>query len=137
MPRRPADVTDAELGILQVLWDQGEATVRAITAERYPTGTDSDLATVQKLLQRLENKGFVKRDRTAWPHVYTASCDKSVLIGRRLQTTADELCGGAFTPLLTHLIQGDRLNSKDRQALRDLLDEYDEDSSRKRKTKGR
>ena len=126
MPRKPQDVTDAELAILQFLWDHGEATVRKITEDLYPTESGSDLATVQKLLKRLEAKQCVSLDRSVWPRVYQATTDRSQLVGRRLQSTADELCDGALTPLLTHLVKGRRLSRKDRAALRNLLDELEE-----------
>ena len=125
MSRKPQDVTDAELAILQFLWDHGQSTVREITEELYPAGTSSDMATVQKLLKRLEAKDCVSLDRSVWPRVYQATTDRAELIGRRLQTTADELCDGALTPLLTHFVKGRRLSRKDRAALRNLLDELE------------
>ena len=73
MERAPQDATDAELAVLQVLWDQGPVTVRTITDVIYPKGTASHYGTVQKLLERLEAKGFVNRDRRPWPHGDAAS----------------------------------------------------------------
>ena len=63
-------------------------------------------ATVQKLLDRLESKGIVKRDRSGGVHVFAAAIDRSELIGRRLRAVADSLCGGSLSPLLTHLVEG-------------------------------
>jgi predicted transcriptional regulator len=131
MPRKPQDVTEAELAILQVLWDKGEATARDLTERLYPVLNESNLATVQKLLKRLETKGGIGRNRTAWPHVFRAAVARGDLIGRRLQTTADELCDGALSPLLTHLVKSDRLSAADRAALRDLLDELEQEDSGK------
>lgn len=118
-------MTDAELAVLQVLWDRGAATVRDIVDELYPAGTPSDLATVQKLLQRLEEKGCLGRNRNAWPHIFRPAIQREDLIGRRLQSTADELCAGSFSPLLTHLVKSQRLSRKDRETLRELLDEFE------------
>jgi predicted transcriptional regulator len=97
--------------------------VRDLVEKLYPTGTTSDLATVQKLLKRLENKECVGRDRSGWPHVFRPMIQREDLIGRRLQTTADELCGGSLAPLLTHLVEGQQLSPEDRGHLRRLLDE--------------
>ena len=47
------------------------------------------------------------------------------LIGRRLRSVAEQLCGGSWTPLLTHLVQNQRLTPQERQALRDLIEEAD------------
>lgn len=133
MPRPPQDVTEAELAILQVLWDRGSATVKELTELLYPKGTKAPHATVQKLLGRLENKKCVKRDRSLWPHVYQANVAREDLIGRRLQETANDLCEGSLAPLLTHLVSAQRLSQKERESLRDLLNELDRDTKGKRK----
>ena len=61
MARRPQDVTDAEREVLRALWEQGPATIRALADELYPGGSTSEYATVQKLLERLSDKGHVSR----------------------------------------------------------------------------
>ena len=70
MPRPPQDVTDAELSVLQALWDYGPAATRQLAGRLYPGGTASHAATVQKLLERLENKGFVRRRRDSSPQLF-------------------------------------------------------------------
>ena len=116
------DVTDAELAVLQALWERGSATIRQLTDALYPGGSVAQYATVQKLLERLEAKGCTRRDRGPWPHVFTATVDRDDLIGRRLRAVAEKLCGGSLTPLLTHLIAVERLGPTERAELRALLD---------------
>ena len=132
MERAPRDATDAELAVLQVLWDHGPVTVRKITDVIYPKGTASHYGTVQKLLERLEAKEFVSRDRRHWPHVFAAGIDCDDLIGMRLRVVADKLCGGSLTPLLTQLVQADGLSAGDRKALRQQLDELQQKYKRKK-----
>jgi BlaI family penicillinase repressor len=126
MARTPQDITDAELAVLQVLWEQGPCNIRHITEILYPDGKAAQYATVQKLLERLETKECVRRNRSGAVHSFTAVIDRDDLIGRRLQSVAEKLCGGSWTPLLTHLVQNQKLSSKDRQALRDLIEELDQ-----------
>jgi BlaI family transcriptional regulator, penicillinase repressor len=123
--RTPQDVTDAELGVLQILWDHGPAPIRRLTDALYPGGGAAQYATVQKLLERLEAKGYVRRDRSASVHVFAAAVGRDELIGRRLKTIADKLCGGSLTPLLSHLLQSRPLSARERQMLRALIDELD------------
>lgn len=125
MARPAQDVTDAELAVLGVLWNEGTVTVREITNQLYADSMSSQHATVQKLLDRLKAKGFVERDRSVWPHVFAASVPREELIGRRLRTTAEKLCGGSLSPLLTHLIKDTGLSQNERKSLRDLLDQLD------------
>jgi predicted transcriptional regulator len=128
MARTPRDVTDAELAVLQVLWDRGPATVRLLTDTLYPEGTAAQYATVQKLLERLEGKGCVERDRRPWPHVFQSTIDRDELIGRQLRAVAEKLCGGSLAPLLTHLLRTENLSSRERNELRQFMDDLNQQS---------
>jgi BlaI family penicillinase repressor len=128
MARTPQDVTEYELALLQVLWDNGPATIRQLTDAVYPGGGTAQYATVQKLLERLERKSFVRRDRSGAAHVFSAAIGREELLGRRLQDMAEKLCRGSITPLLTHLVRTRQLSAQERQELRDLIDELDEDT---------
>lgn len=110
---------------MHVLWDRGPSTIRQITSVLYPEGTVSQYATVQKLLERLEGKDFVARDRSASVHVFYPQVERETLVGRRLEAVAASLCDGSFAPLLTHLVRAQRLSSEERQALRTMIDELE------------
>ena len=125
MARTPQDVTDKELDLLQALWDGGPATIRQLTDRLYPGGGTAQYATVQKLLDRLEVKGFVCRDRSGAAHTFAAAVGREEIIGRRLQDVAEKLCGGSLTPLLTHLMRSRPLSARERRELRDLIDKLD------------
>jgi BlaI family transcriptional regulator, penicillinase repressor len=128
MARPTQDVTEAELAVLQVLWDRESATIRQISEVLYPEGGASRYATVQKLLERLEAKGCVARDRGDGVNVFRAAIDRETLIGRRLRAVAETLCDGSLTPLLTHLVRSEPLSARERQALRALIDELERKS---------
>jgi predicted transcriptional regulator len=123
MARTPQDITDTELAVLQVVWDEEPTTIRRITDILYPRGGVAEYATVQKLLDRLEKKGFVRRARGDSVNVFSAVVGREDLIGRRLRDMAEKLCGGSLTSLLTNLVRTQRLSAKERQELRSLIDE--------------
>jgi BlaI family transcriptional regulator, penicillinase repressor len=122
MARRPQDVTDAEREVLRALWQAGPATIRALADEIYPGGSTSEYATVQKLLERLQDKGHVSRRVDGRQHVWSAKLRREQLVARRLRDTADELCDGSLTPLLTHLVSTARLSPEELAELRRLVD---------------
>lgn len=126
MARTPRDVTDAELEVLRALWDLPEATIRALADRVYPNGGASEYATVQKLLERLEDKGHVAHRTEGRQNVYTARLGREDLVALRLRETADSLCDGSFTPLLTHLVSGARLSARELRDLRRLVDSLGE-----------
>jgi BlaI family transcriptional regulator, penicillinase repressor len=124
MTRRPTeDVTDTELAILQVIWNEGRATRRQITDVLYPEGGEAHYSTVQNLLGRLERKGFVRHTRSEGVLVFTTRVDRDELIRRRLQGVADKLCGGAVAPLLMNLVRSRPLSAGEIEELYDFLRE--------------
>jgi predicted transcriptional regulator len=131
MARSSQDITDAELSVLQALWERGTATIRQLTEDIYPAGGAVQYATVQKLLERLEAKGFVRRDRSASVHQFSPAVDRDELIGRRLRSLAEQLCGGSLTPLLTHLVKTRRLSPREREELRSLIEGTDNAKQRR------
>jgi predicted transcriptional regulator len=132
MARQPQDVTDAELAVLQALWDRAPATTRELADRLYPGGKASHFATVQKLLERLEEKDFVQRERSDGPQTFRPALSRDDLLGRWLETVAEKLCRGSLTPLLTHLVRARRLPAKDYQALRALIDELEQANKTKK-----
>ena len=137
-PKPPAaaptpDVTEAELSVLKALWRRGAATVRELTDDLYPGGSTSHYATVQKLLERLIRKHCVSRERRGRLFVFQAAIERGELITRRLQATADSLCEGSLTPLLTHLVDSVPLSQQELTALREMVESLDEASPRRSK----
>jgi len=122
MARRPQDVTDAELDVLRGLWDDGPATIRTLADRLYPGGGTSEYATVQKLLERLEDKGHVAHRNEGRQNVFSARVQREDLVARRLRDTAEKLCDGSLTPLLTHLVSAGRLSRDELLELRRLVD---------------
>jgi predicted transcriptional regulator len=123
MTRGSLSVTDAELAIMEVLWRKGGATIAELTAAIYGKRTTSQYATVQKLLERLETKGCVIRDRSGFAHRFAAEVEREVLIAHRLREVAEKLCEGSLTPLLLHLVGTTRLSSDERMRLHKMIDE--------------
>src|SRR5262249_52168707 len=133
MERVPQDVTDAELAVLQVLWDQGAQTIRRLTDILYPEGTEPHNAPGQKRLDRLEAKAPARRDRSTHAHTFSAVTGRDDLVGYRLRAMAEKLCGGLMAPLLTHLVKAEALTAEERRELRTLIEEQDRKSKRERR----
>ena len=123
MRRSAEDVTDTELAMLQVLWDRGTATRRQVTDALYPNGDAAHYATVQKLLERLEAKGYVRHTREQGVLTFTATVGREELISRRLRDMADKLCGGSLTPLMINLVRSQPLSARELEELQAFLEE--------------
>ena len=122
MAVKPQQVTEAELAVLKLLWDAESLTSREIREELYPDGTPSDYGTVQKLLERLERKGLVSRDRSAFVHVFRAKVSRDALAGQQLETLAENLTEGSLVPFIMHAVGSTKLTTQERKEIRQLLD---------------
>jgi predicted transcriptional regulator len=124
MARPKQDMTEAEQAILELLWDRERASIRQIVDTLHPDDPgQTRYATVQKQLERMEAKGLVRRDRSLFVHVFLPALSREEMIGRKIQTVIDKLCGGSLVPLLSQLTRVRKLTPKERKALRDLLEE--------------
>jgi len=110
--------------VLELLWHEGPQTIRQLTARLYPGQSTSDYATVQKLLERLEAKRCVKRDRSALAHVFRATIARERLIDEQLQQIADRLCDGSLVPVLNQLVRQVPLSRDELAELKELLDSH-------------
>jgi len=114
-------ISDTELSILQFLWDHGDATSREITIAIYGEMTEAKMSSVQKLIERMEAKGCVERNRSERAHRFRALASRDQFLRSRLQALADRVCDGTLIPLVTTLVQSKGFSKKEREELRKLL----------------
>lgn len=124
-PRRP--ISETELDVLKALWDMRSGTVREVQAALRPLGRRWAYTTVQTLLQRLLDKGYVRCDRSGTAHVYRAAVSRDRLLQQRLTALSDELCEGSASPLVLALVEGVRFTPAEIEQFRKLLDRLEED----------
>jgi predicted transcriptional regulator len=122
MARTPAEITDTELAILDVLWQQGPVGIREIVEEVYHRHSASLHATVKSLLDRLAAKGYVECDRSRHAHRFSAKVDRETYVASRLQQLADSHFGGSAVPMLLALVDRVKLSGRDRAAIRGIID---------------
>ena len=116
-------LANAELAIMDLLWNQGDRmTARAIRELLYPDDTKAQHGTVQRLLQRLEEKGFVERDRSISVHFYSAIISRQAYAGQQLESLAERLTSGSIAPLITHLVEQKKISRTEINQLRAILD---------------
>jgi predicted transcriptional regulator len=122
--RRPP-VSETELEILKVIWEQGPGTVREINVRLRRQGRRWAYTTVLTLLQRLEGKGYVASDKSGLAHVFRAVVSRGRLLRQRLKDLAQELCEGAPAPLVLALVESQRFSEDEIEQFRRLLDELE------------
>ncbi len=118
-----ADLSEAEVDVLKVLWDLGPAPVREINRELTARGRSWAYTTVSTLLLRLTTKGCVASDASDVPHVYRAVVSREEMLERRLRDAADDFCDGSAAPLVLALVQRHQFTPDELEGFQRLLDE--------------
>jgi predicted transcriptional regulator len=119
-------LANAELAVMELLWNQGRLTARAIRETLYADESKAQHGTVQRLLQRLEEKGFVERDRTLPVHLFSAALSREAYASGQLESLATKLTGGSIAPLVTHLIEQRKITRDEIERLRRILADSDD-----------
>ena len=117
-------ISDAELAVLEALW-KAPGAPNELQERLARTGPDWAYTTVQTLLHRLLEKGFVTRKRAGVAQIYSAVLDRNELVARHVTDLADRLCDGSMSPLLLSLVKTRRFSRGDLARFRELLEDGD------------
>ena len=119
---KQSPLANAELAVMNLLWQNDRLTARQIREQLYPDVTKAQHGTVQRLLQRLEDKGYVERDRSLPVHLFSATISRQTYAGGQLESLADKLTAGSFAPLITHLVEEKKISRDEINLIRAILD---------------
>ena len=117
--------TTAELEILDLLWERGEATVREIYEDlsgRKPTV----YTTVLKLLQIMHEKGLVERDSSAKAHVYRAKQAQAETQKNLVTDLLEKAFRGSALRLVQHVLEAKPASAEELSEIRKLIAEAEE-----------
>ena len=123
-------LANAELAIMNLLWQTDRLTARQIREQLYPDATRAQHGTVQRLLQRLGDKGYVERDCNLSVHFFSAAISRQTYACGQLESLAAKLTGGSLAPLITHLVEERRISRDEIDRIRAILDERDDGESK-------
>jgi predicted transcriptional regulator len=116
--------TDAELAILNVLWERGASTVREVHDALIGThGTG--YTTVLKLLQIMTEKGLVVRDESQRAHVYSTTISEQRTQRQLLGDLIDRAFRGSPAQLVMQALSASRASAEELTAIRRLLDQME------------
>ncbi|MYI07420.1 MAG: BlaI/MecI/CopY family transcriptional regulator [Gemmatimonadetes bacterium] len=116
---------NAELAIMQLLWRKPHLSARQIQEELYPNSPRSQHGAVQSLLQRLMEKGFVVRDRDVGVYRFSPVPSREEYASDQLEVLAQRITDGSVVPIITQLLEADRLPKEEIERLRRILEEWE------------
>ncbi|HYN09852.1 MAG TPA: BlaI/MecI/CopY family transcriptional regulator [Vicinamibacterales bacterium] len=116
-PRKP---TDAQLAILQVLWERGPSTVREVH-DAMSTGRSVAYTTTLKTLQVMTEQGLTTREDHRGQHLYRPRHAEQETLGRLVTDLLDRAFGGSTSKLVVHALNNRRASAEELREIRRLL----------------
>ena len=116
--------TQAELAILNVLWEKGPSTVRSVfevLGETQGVG----YTTVLKLMQIMAKKGLAPRDERWKTHVYAAAIAEEGTQRQLVRDLLDRAFGGSTERLVLHALGEKKVSREELARIRRMLDELE------------
>lgn len=124
MKEKNSKPTEAELQILQVLWQHGPSTVRFVNAqlnEVKKTGYTTSLKTMQIMFE----KKLVKRNEESRTHIYEANVNEDDVQKQLLDRFLDKTFRGSAMKMVMQALGNRKTSKSELDEIRNLLDKLE------------
>ena len=122
MPRKPSEtLTEAELRIMNVIWQKGPGTVQQILdslIEKPALAYNSVLTTIRVL----EKKGYVQHSKDGRAHVYEALVKQEEATRSEIRHLVSRFFSNSHEDLVLNLLEDQGVSSEELARLRQMLD---------------
>lgn len=125
--------TNAELPILEVLWEKGEGTVQDVVdllASKGPRGPSPNYKTVQSILRIMEDKSFVQHKRRGRAFVFVPRVERDEVQAASARGLLDRNFQGSYAALLVNLLDRNHVKEQELDELEALIQRYRERRNR-------
>ncbi len=121
MPRRKSEtLTEAELRLMDVLWQKGAASVQQVLdalTQKPPLAYNSVLTTIRIL----ENKGYVEHVKEGRAHIYRPMVEREQATRSEIRHLVNRFFGNSHELLVLNILEDRGLEAKELKRLRQLL----------------
>ena len=121
-PSKSVTLTEAELRLMEVLWQKGASTVQQVQ-ESLPKRTPLAYNSVLTTMRILEKKGYVKHVKDGRAHVYTPLMERQEASRSEIRHLVNRFFKNSHELLVLNILEDKGLEPEELQHLRQLLEE--------------
>lgn len=118
---KSATLTEAELPIMNVLWEKGSATVHEVL-QALPSKPSLAYNTVLTTVRILETKGYVKHVKDKRTHVYMPSIDRKEATRFEVKHLVSRFFGNSHEQLVLNILEEGTIDADELARVRQLLE---------------
>jgi BlaI family transcriptional regulator, penicillinase repressor len=130
LPNEP--LSPAQQEIMEVIWEKGEVAAIEVR-ELLANGRELARETVRTVLQRMEEKGWLKHRVVGRTFFYSAVVPRGGAVGQRVVELIDTVCGGSPERLVTALLDYRGLSPDEAKRIEALLQQAKSKKSSRRR----
>lgn len=121
-------LTESQREIMELFWELGDATVSDIH-DRVSQKRDVARNTIQTLIVRLEEKGWLRHIEQGRKFIYSAAKPRTRSLGARVSHIIDRMFGGSPEQLVNALLEYRGLSESELQNIREMIDQAESSDS--------
>ena len=118
---KSATLTEAELRIMNVLWDKGPATVHEVL-QALPPKPNLAYNSVLTIIRILETKGYVKHVKEPRAHIYMPKIDREDATRFEVRHLVSRFFGNSHERLLLNILEESSIDAEELARMRELLE---------------
>ncbi len=118
---KSATLTEAELRIMNVLWERHSATVHEVL-EAIPSRPALAYNSVLTIIRILEKKGYVKHEKDKRAHVYLPLVDRKDATRFEVRHLVSRFFGNSNEQLVLNVLEETSIDAEELDRLRQLLE---------------
>lgn len=118
---KSATLTEAELRIMNVLWDKGSGTVHEVL-QGLPGDPPLAYNSVLTIIRILETKGYVRHVKDRRAHVYTPKIDRKDATRFEVSHLVSRFFGNSHEKLVLNILEEQSIDAEELARLRQLLE---------------
>jgi predicted transcriptional regulator len=118
---KSATLTEAELRIMNVLWDKGPATVHEVL-QALPSKPNLAYNSVLTIIRILETKGYVKHVKDKRAHIYLPKIDREDATRFEVRHLVSRFFGNSPQRLLLNILEESSIDAEELVRVRELLE---------------
>lgn len=113
---------EAELELMMIIWNAGKPITRAEIEERMDGGRKVMPSTILTLLSRLEERGYVSREKRGKINYYTPLREKDSYLQETGRKVLKNLFGNSLSVFAAALYSGEPMGDAEIEKLQEFLD---------------
>jgi len=122
--RQTPTLTEAELKVMDVVWDMGEASVHEVV-QRQPKGRALAYNTVLTTMRILEKKGYLTHEKSGRAFVYKPLVDRRQARTRAVRHMIKSFFDDSPELLLLNVLKDEKLSDSELERLKNMVEESD------------